>query len=558
MPTRIFFCLLIFLSHAVIGQETINIDYYDNMEFTEADSIRGALRLERNCFDVKHYDLKIDLDINNKSISGQNDMRFQYLENSKSLQIDLFENMEVEEISIDGESCSYFRKYDAVFVILPELKIGNDYTMKIKFSGQPTIAKSPPWDGGFVWSQDKNKNPWIGVACEGTGASLWWPNKDHLSDEPDSMKIAITVPEELMAVSNGNLINTTTLDGRSTYEWNVSYPINNYNVSINVGDYQHFSDVYTSPTKGDLACDYYVLSYNLKKAKEHFKQVDGVLESFEHYFGPYPFWKDGFALIETPYLGMEHQSGIAYGNQYKRGYLGSMIPKDMNWDYIIVHETGHEYWGNSISVKDHADMWIHEGFTTYMEALYVEYHYGREAVNRYLVMQRRFLQNMQPILGPKNVNFEEFGGSDHYYKGSYLLHTLRSVMNDDEAWFDLLRAVYDEYKLSVVETKDIIQFINDYCNEDYTKFFQQYLGHGPLPELEYQLLPKGKNLCVRYKWNSPVENFSMPIEIGKLDETMRLNCTTEWQETKFKKMEPEEFWINQHDYLINTTITVME
>ena len=323
-------------------------------------------------------------------------------------------------------------------------------------------------------------------------------------------------------------------------------------MSINVGDYKHFSEVYTSPEKGDLACDYYVLSYNLKKAKEHFKQVRGVLESFEHYFGPYPFWEDGFALIETPYLGMEHQSGIAYGNQYKRGYLGSMIPRDMNWDYIIVHETGHEYWGNSISVKDHADMWVHEGFTTYMEALYVEYHYGREAVDRYLAMQRRFMQNIKPMQGPKDVNFEDFGGSDHYYKGSYMLHTLRSVINDDDTWFGLLRSLYDEHKLSVVETKDILSYINDYCSNDYRPFFQQYLGHGPLPILEYSLKEKGKNLVVKYRWKSPVENFTMPIVIGQKEAHTRLDCTTDWQEVKIPKLTAWDFYINDYDFLINT------
>ena len=550
---RIVFVLLLFASQLALGQDTINLGYYQNLEFSESDSLRGALRAERNCYDVKHYNLKIDLDIKNKSISGQNDMRFKYVAVSKSLQIDLFDNMVIEEILLNGQVCSHFRKYHAVFVDLPNLEIGQEYTMKIKYKGQPIIAKSPPWDGGFVWTEDEQNNPWIGVACEGTGASLWWPNKDHLSDEPDSMKVAITVPDELMAVANGNLENTETIDGRSTYTWNISYPINNYNVSINVGDYKHFSDEYISPVKGKLSCDYYVMSYNLKKAKEHFKQVDGVLASFEHFFGPYPFWEDGFALIETPYLGMEHQSGIAYGNQYKRGYMGSMIPKDMNWDYIIVHETGHEYWGNSISVKDHADMWVHEGFTTYMEALYVEYHFGREAVDRYLAMQRRFMQNIAPVQGPKDVNFGDFGGSDHYYKGSYMLHTLRTVMNDDEAWFTLLRSIYDEFKMSAVETQDIIDYINDFCTQDYTKFFQQYLGYGPLPELEYRVKEKGKNLVVNYRWNSPVEDFSMPIEIGHMDAPTRLDCTSEWQETKINKLSAWDFWINDKDFLIITT-----
>lgn len=543
---------LILSISTAIGQGSENGSFYDSFEFNEQDSIRGALRLERSCYDVLYYDLSVDIDPREKSLIGSNIMTFKYLEKSKQIQLDLFKNMIVDEIIIDGEACSFKPKYDALFIDIPDLVVGQDYQLKIKYQGMPIEANMPPWDGGFVWSEDERGTPWVGVACEGTGASLWWPNKDHLSDEPDSMRINITVPSELMAVSNGNLIETIEGKEKSTYVWNVSYPINNYNVSINVGDYIHFSDEYVSPAQGKLACDYYVLNGNLKVAKEHFSQVEGVLEAFENYFGPYPFWRDGYALIETPYLGMEHQSGIAYGNQYKRGYLGSMIPQDMNWDYIIVHETGHEYWGNSISVKDHADMWIHEGFTTYMEALYVEYHYGREAVDRYLAGQRNFIQNTKPVQGPRDVNFEDFGGSDHYYKGSYMLHTLRHVINDDETWWGLLRAVYEEFKFSTVESEQIIDYISDYCTADYHQFFEQYLDYGPLPILECQLKQKGKHLVAAYRWNSPIDDFSMPIEIGDEKNPTRLECTTEWSELKFTNLDESQFWVNDIDFLIET------
>lgn len=526
--------------------------FYDSMEFNEQDSIRGALRLERTCYDVLYYDLAVDLDIHNKAISGNNIIKFKYLTESKRLQLDLFRNMIIDEVKLNDQVCSYTTLHDAFFVDLPQMKIGQEYELSIQYHGEPMAAKTPPWDGGFVWREDENGSPWIGVACEGTGASLWWPNKDHLSDEPDSMRISIKVPSELMAVSNGNLIETIHEEKTSTYIWNVTYPINNYNVSINVGDYVHFSDEYHSDAQGKLECDYYVLTNNLKVAKDHFKQVDGVLEAFENYFGPYPFWRDGYALIETPYLGMEHQSGIAYGNQYKRGYLGSMIPNDMDWDYIIVHETGHEYWGNAISIKDHADMWIHEGFTTYMEALYVEYHYGRQAVDRYLAMQRRFIQNTQPIQGPRDVNFQSFGGSDHYYKGSYMLHTLRSMINDDETWWSLLRAVYDEFKFSTVDSEQIINYISDYCSTDYRLFFKQYLDYAALPILEYKLKKRGKDLIVNYKWNTPIEGYSMPIEIGNQSNPTRVDCTTKWSELKIENLKEGQFWINDYDYLIET------
>jgi len=543
---------IIISTSTAFGQGIDDGNYYDTFEFNEQDSIRGALRLERSCYDVTYYDLDVNIDPKAKSIQGTNLISFKYLEKSKILQLDLFRNMEVGEISIDGENLSYSRKYDALFIELPDLIIGQEYQLAVTFKGMPIEAINAPWDGGFVWKEDDLGSPWIGVACEGTGASLWWPNKDHLSDEPDSMKISLTVPSELMGVANGNLIETIESEDLSTYVWSVSYPINNYNVSINVGDYVHFSDVYHSPAQGKLACDYYVLSYNLEVAQKHFKQVGGVLEAFEHFFGPYPFWNDGYALIETPYLGMEHQSGIAYGNKFKRGYLGSMIPKDMNWDYIIVHETGHEYWGNAVSIKDHADMWIHEGFTTYMEALFVEYYFGREAVSRYLASQRRFIQNTQPIQGPKEVNFQEFGGSDHYYKGSHMLHTIRSIINDDAVWWGLLRSVYDEFKFSNVDSEEIIHYMSDYCADDYHKIFEQYLDHGPLPILEYKLKSRGSNVVVDYRWKSPVEGFTMPIEIGSAINPTRLDCSTEWSNVKIKNLDEQSFWINDYDFLIET------
>lgn len=535
------------------GQVHNHGSFYDHLEFNEQDTLRGALRLERSCYDVLHYDLAIQIDPQKKSINGSNTITFKYLDSSEKIQIDLFQNMEIDLIQIENKTCTYTAHHDAIFVDIPNLEIGHTYKLHVQYHGSPLKAKSPPWDGGFVWDTDSNGTPWIGVACEGTGASLWWPNKDHLSDEPDSMKISITVPSELMAVSNGNLIRTNTENELTTYVWNVSYPINNYNVSVNIGDYIHFSDEYESPSQGKLACDYYVLAKNLKIAKDHFQQVDGVLEAFEHYFGPYPFWNDGYALIETPYLGMEHQSGIAYGNQFKRGYLGSMIPDDMDWDYIIVHETGHEYWGNSVSVKDHADMWIHEGFTTYMEAIYIEYHYGREAVDRYLAMQKRYIQNGLPIQGPKNVNFDDFNSSDHYYKGSYMLHTLRHVINDDETWWGLLRAIYEEFKFSTVDSHDIINYFNNYCSKNYDQFFQQYLNYGPLPMLEYSLKKKGKDLLVSYRWNSPVDGFSMPIEIGDQKDPIRLDCSSEWSSYTFKDLSASKFWVNEKDYLIDSS-----
>lgn len=382
--------------------------------------------------------------------------------------------MKINKIVHKNKDLNFTRLHDAVFVQFPFQPKGTKGSFRVFYEGAPTVALIPPWDGGFVWSKDENGDHWIGVACEGDGASLWWPNKDHLSDEPDSMSIRVAVPDPYLCVSNGNLRSREALnDGYTRYNWFVSYPINNYNVTVNIAKYAHFSDIYTSPDRHELQLDYYVLPKNLEKAKKHFQSVHQTLKCFEYYFGKYPFWNDGYALVETPYLGMEHQSAIAYGNQYMRGYLGGMIPRKMDWDYVIVHETGHEYWGNSISCNDLSEMWIHESFTTYMEALYVEYTYGYKDALQYLDIFRRrpSILNEQPILGPKDVNWEDWTGSDHYYKGSWVLHTLRNAINDDELWFDLLKSFYQENAISNIETEDFVAYVKERTSKDFIDSF---------------------------------------------------------------------------------------
>ncbi|MEM7572023.1 MAG: M1 family metallopeptidase [Bacteroidota bacterium] len=512
--------------------------YYDNFPFTDADSLRGALRPERTGYDVTFYDLEIELDMNREAIeAGQVRMEFRLLEAMEELQFDLFANMELHSVLLNGRTIEGIRReHNAVFVPLPNgLSVADHriHQLEINYSGSPIKAQNAPWDGGFVWARDRRDRRWMGVACEGTGASLWWPNKDHLSDEPDSMRISVTVPERYFVASNGNLRETVELEDerKKRYDWLVSYPINNYNVSITVGHYVHFEDTYTSPNGEELAMDYYVLDYNEAKARKHFRQSPGVLEAFEHYFGPYPFWKDGFALIETPYLGMEHQSGIAYGNQYMRGYLGGMIPRGMDWDYIIVHETGHEYFGNSISVPDHAEMWIHESFTTYMEALYVEYHHGPEAAKGYLRMQRPYILNREPILGPLDVNFDDWQGSDHYYKGSWMLHSLRHAIGDDVRWWSLLRGFYTQHAMQTVDTEMAIDYFVQASEHTWVRpFFEQYLRHPALPVLELKSTnPRGRGL-VSYRWVTQTEGFAMPISISVGGSNQRIQPNQEWQE----------------------------
>ncbi|PPK88519.1 peptidase M1-like protein [Neolewinella xylanilytica] len=504
-------------------------DYFAYRTFTQADSLRGTLGPARANYDVTYYELHLDVDPVEQMIDGYVDMDYRVTGPLPLLQLDLYENLDIDRIEQGGNTLRYTRKGNAVFIQLPAGTEPDTMThrMRIHYGGKPTEAKNAPWDGGFVWGLDQRNRYWVGVACEGDGASLWWPNKDHLSDEPDSMLISITVPDRLFVASNGNLREEVELENerKKRYDWFVSYPINNYNVSIGIGHYTHFSDTYRAFDGEELELDYYVIDYNLAKARKQFKQVHPMLEAYEHYFGKYPFWEDGFALIETPYLGMEHQSGIAYGNQYMRGYLGGLIPDDMDWDYIIVHEAGHEYFGNSVSVADHAEMWVHESFTTYMEALYVEFHYGADAARNYLETQRRFVANEEPMLGPLGVNFTDFKSSDHYYKGAWMLHTLRAVINDDPLFFGMLRSFYQDHTRSIVGTQDVIDYFSSYSGMDLQSFFTQYLMHPTVPVLEIR--QTGEE--VEFRLSADVPGLAMPVGVYIKDEPVRLLTTEIWQ-----------------------------
>ena len=525
-------------------------------KFTYADTLRGALRPERTCFDVTFYDLDVKVDIDKKFISGTCEIQFLAKEDFKTLQIDLFQNMKIKQILCKGEELLYKREANAVFINCPLQKKGEQGTIKVIYEGNPVTAIRPPWDGGFVWSSDKKGKPWVGVACEGLGASCWWPCKDHLSDEPDSVAIHVTSPSDLFCVANGNLRKKQDLgNGNTRFDWFVSYPINTYNVTLNIADYYRLSDTYTSKKDSTtLDLEFYCLSYNVDKAKKQFTQVKPMLEAYEYYFDKYPFWRDGYCLVETSYLGMEHQGAIAYGNQYMRGYLGGMIPKDMDWDYIIIHETGHEYWGNSISCNDHAEMWLHESFTTYMESLYVEYTTGYPDAVRYLVNQREDIGNKNPIIGPMDVNFDDWEGSDMYYKGAWILHTLRNTIDDDKIFFSMLKSFYQKNKISNVTTKQFIDYVNTYTQKDYTSFFYQYLYTAKIPVLEYKIEKKrrAKDIQVSFRWKAEVENFDMPIKIGIASDWKTVTPkTNKWQRISLKNTSEKDFDVATQLFLID-------
>jgi aminopeptidase N len=519
--------------------------------FTAQDTLRGALRPERTCYDVTFYALDIKVNIEKKFISGSNEMTFQVKEDFTRLQIDLFKEMTLKDIFLEGKKLAYERVGNATFVTLPLQKKGTQNKIRIEYEGNPLVAEHAPWDGGFIWKKDKNNKPWVGVACEGLGASCWWPNKDHLADEPDSMSIKIAVPDDLFCVSNGILKNKEKLaDGYTRFDWFVSYPINNYNVTLNIADYSRLSDTYTAQDGTTLDLEFYCLPYNLSKAEKQFTQVKPMLKAYEHYFGKYPFWKDGYCLVETDYLGMEHQGAIAYGNQYKRGYLGGSIPSDMNWDYIIIHETGHEYFGNSLSCKDHAEMWLHESFTTYMEALYVEYTMSYADAIRYLLTQRKQIYNVHPMVGPMDVNFDGWMGSDMYYKGAWMLHTLRSTMNDDKVFFPMIHSFYEAHYHSYATTQDFITHVNTFTKKDYTSFFYQYSSKVPTLEYFVEGKRRDKESVLNYRWRDVVDNFKMAIKVGDPTDYKIVTPTKEWQKIRLKNCNPRRVDIAQQFYLI--------
>lgn len=477
--------------------------------FTRRDSLQGGLRFERTSFDVLRYDLDIKINLEEKSIVGYNDITFKVVQPTQKIQLDLFDNMHVDSIVWRKTKLNYTREFDAVFVFFPRTLL-KDSIQKVTFyySGNPKLAKNAPWDGGFVFKKDSNGKDFIGVAVQGTGASLWYPVKDSQTDEPDyGASIKIAVPNDLMNVSNGRFLGAVYLgNGYTRWDWEVKNPINNYDITVNIADYAHIHDNHNG-----LEIDYYVLKENEETAKKHFEEdVKTMLDCFNSKFGKYPFWEDGYKLVETPYLGMEHQSAVAYGNKYRKGYMGmdlSGTGVGMGFDYIIIHETGHEWFGNSITSKDIADMWIHEGFTTYSETVFVECTKGYEAALKYVNGQSRSVSNDRPIIGKFGVNNE--GSGDMYFKGSLLLNTLRHVINDDAKWWAMILKYSETFKKQIIDTQTVIHFFNKESGMDLTPIFKQYLETTTIPTFAYKI--EKNNLY--YKWENVNDDFNMPFDI---------------------------------------------
>jgi aminopeptidase N len=510
---------------------------------TRAEMLRGAYGPYRANNDLLYYHLDIRVDPEKQLVSGKNTIRFRMLKDGTRIQLDLRETLQIDKILYGTTPLKYERDTSAVFVDFPQtLRAGQVYSIDFYYSGHPQETGR---FGGMTFKKDPAGRVWINTACEGTGASMWWPNKDQWRDEVENMDISVAIPNGLVDVSNGKFVGKTDLgDGYTRWDWHVYYPINNYDVSLNIGSYVHFSD-----QLGDLPLDFYVLPEDLEKAKIQFAQAKGMLEAYQHYFGEYPFVKDGYKLIEAPYSGMEHQSAVTYGNLFKNGYLDrdwTGVGISLRFDFIIIHESGHEWFGNSITAADPSDMWIHEGWTTYLESLYVEYRWGKDDAIKYVNSYKPKVKNLRPIVVEQGVNDEPT--QDQYFKGTLMINTLRSVVNDDAKWWALLHDFYQHFKYQNIMTEDVVAYFNQHTGMNLTPIFNQYLRHTQIPRLEL-LFGEAPGL-VMYKWRADEDNFDLPVRVGTPGQWQIIHPTTQWQWMK-TPLTKEQFQVATDLYYVD-------
>jgi aminopeptidase N len=500
----------------------------DSVRFTHADTLRGTNGAARAWWKVTFYDLHVRVRPADSSIAGYNGIVYGVLRPSQEMQIDLQRPLDVDSMVQDGGRVAFRRDGNAFFVSLAKpQRAGDRNTITVYYHGKPVAAKRPPWDGGYIWQRDSLGNRWTATANEGLGASVWWPNKDIYSEEPDSQRIAITVPDPMIDVSNGRLRGTAhNPDGTTTYEWFVVSPINNYSVSVNAGSYAHIAESMEGE-RGRLTMDYWPLAYHVAAATEQFKQAKSMMTCFEHWFGPFPWYEDGYKLVEAPHLGMEHQSAVAYGNHYQNGYLGrdlSATGHGLKWDFIIVHESAHEWWGNNITMQDAADMWVHESFANYAENLYTECQEGTKAGAEYVIGTRRLVKNDRPIVGHYGVNNE--GSGDMYYKGGNMLHTIRQLVGDDEKWRNLLRGAQKTFWHQTITGRQLQDYTSGAAGIDLSRVFAQYLTTTKIPVFEYKI----EGTTLSYRWAGVVTGFDMPVRIALAGAGYTLVKPTEsWQ-----------------------------
>ena len=512
-------------------------------ESVAANLLIGGYGPYRANNDLLFYRLDLRVDPVKKYISGTNTIRFKMLKDGTRIQLELYPTLQIDGIELGKTTLKYERDGATVFVDFPEaLRAGHTYSIDFHYSGHPVETGR---FGCFTFKKDTAGHPWINTACEETGAYVWWPNKEQWRDEPQKgMEIDVAVPNGLMDVSNGKFEGKKDLgDGYTRWDWRVHYPINNYDVALNIGDYVHFGDKFHG-----LHLDYYVLPADLAKAKVQFAQVPGMMKAYYHYLGPYPFKKDGYKLIEVPYAGMEHQSAVAYGNHFENGYFGrdwTGVGISKRFDFIIIHESGHEWFGNSITAADKSDMWIHEGWTTYLEGLYVEYNWGKADAIKYLNGLKKKIDNKRPIITARGTNAEP--PEDQYFKGALMLNTLRSVIDDDARWFAMVHGFYQRFKYQNIMTEDVVSYFNQQSGMNLTPIFDQYLRHTAIPTLELKFDEPGK---VSYRWQADESDFAMPVRVGLKEHWEVIHPTTEWQ-TMPTPLSKDQFEVATDLYYIN-------
>lgn len=523
-PLR-YFCLSLFVVATLAAAQA-----QSTQTPSRADILRGEYGQWRANNDLLSYDLDIRIDPEKKLISGRNTIRFRMLKEDTRIQLDLFANLNVDKILSGATELKYARELGTVFVDFPApLKKGSVQSIEFFYSG---ATQETGRFGGISFRKDPAGRHWITTACEGIGASVWWPNKDQQRDEVESMQLRVAVPSRLTDVSNGRFAGKKDLgDGYTRYDWNISYPINNYNVSLNIGAYEHFSD-----RLGELTLDYYCLPENLEKARRQFAQAKPMMEAFQKYFGEYPFKRDGYKLIEVPYSGMEHQSAVTYGNRFANGYLErdwTGVGVSLKFDFIIIHESAHEWFGNSITAADVSDQWIHEGWATYAECVYVEAMFGKQDALKYTNGYKAKVRNRQPIITARGVN--QTPGQDQYFKGALFLNTLRSVIDDDARWWKLLRAYCERFKYRNIMNEDLVAFFNKQTGKNLTPIFDQYLRQAALPVLELRF--QASDGSILYRWKAAVKEFAMPVKVGRRANWQTIQPTTEWKtlKTEIKK-----------------------
>jgi aminopeptidase N len=546
-------CFVLFTKFSIAQLST------NKVLFTHADTLRGSNGIYRQQWDVLHYDITVQPDYTAKTIAGKCSMQF-FDQGSKLMQIDLQQPMILDSVKDDNTNFTFTRENNVYWLMYRDTSSTLMYKIKpgirsltFYFHGKPREAIRAPWDGGWIWKKDKNNNPWMTVACQGLGASVWYPCKDIQSDKPDSgATLRIIVPDSLVAVGNGRLTDKKSIgNGNTMYTWTVKNTINNYCIIPYIGKYVNFSEKYAG-LKGNLDMDYWVLDYNLEKAKKQFTDAPKMMKAFEHWFGPYPFYEDSYKLVDAPHLGMEHQSATAYGNDYKMGYNGrdlSGTGEGLKWDFIIIHESGHEWFANSICTNDIADMWVHEGFTNFSETLFIEYYWGKAAGEKYMQGIQKNINNDETIIGHYGVNKE--GSGDMYYKGSNMLHIIRQITKDDEKFRAMLIGINKYFYHKTVTTQEIEKYIGEKLKLDITGIFNQYLRTTKVPLLEYK--PEGRKIS--YRWVNVVDNLKLPIKVSFGKDEQWITPTTEWKKIKLGRWyDGKTFAINKNFYVKSSNL----